>query len=254
MLLCLQSVVKFDFSFLLEQNLTLLGIDVRIRNVNSPKNQSVARALILRKSPPKIDAWPPVFHTDPFGIKFRPDANDLVDSCNGLMLFIHSSARSKKYVLWNPNTKEFVLIPSASLVFLLLLLQKVLMGKGIQIFQKSFPSPNPQVLPKNWTFIITLHQLLGGSNIKCNTSTRFMIMSSLLKRKTSFTCMESYIGQLDLTSFYGTPLKMTTLTSYVITLSFQMEIILVMVLLGGQDVSVHVQDMFNMQRDSKFQD
>ncbi|KAK8505229.1 hypothetical protein V6N13_045677 [Hibiscus sabdariffa] len=82
-------------------SLLFLGLDVRIHT-----NPMIGRAAIPEVGA-DIDIWPPVFNI--YDSDFSPDVKHLLDSQGGLMLFGHPS--EKKYVLWNPNTKQFLLVP-----------------------------------------------------------------------------------------------------------------------------------------------
>ncbi|KAK8510943.1 hypothetical protein V6N13_091251 [Hibiscus sabdariffa] len=78
-----------------------LGLDVRIKI--SSTDLLIGRAV--------IPVWPLVFNIHDGCNGFSPDAKHLLDSQDGLMLFRHPSESENKYVLWNPNTKQFLLVP-----------------------------------------------------------------------------------------------------------------------------------------------
>ncbi|KAL4298355.1 hypothetical protein GQ457_12G021530 [Hibiscus cannabinus] len=69
-------------------------------------NPVIGRAAIP-KAGVDVNVWPPVFNIH--DSDYSPDVKHLLDSQGGLMLFRHPS--EKNYVLWNPNTKQFLLVP-----------------------------------------------------------------------------------------------------------------------------------------------
>ncbi|KAL4335724.1 hypothetical protein GQ457_07G002310 [Hibiscus cannabinus] len=87
-----------------------LGCDVGIKL--SPTDFIIGRA-VIPESGEDVDVWPPVFniHDPTVGgpIEFTPGAKHFLDSQDGLFLFRHLS--EMKYVLWNPNTKQSLLVP-----------------------------------------------------------------------------------------------------------------------------------------------
>ncbi|KAL4386016.1 hypothetical protein GQ457_09G012300 [Hibiscus cannabinus] len=82
-------------------SLPFLGLDVRI------KLDLVIGRVVLPEAGADVDVWPPVFNIH--DSDYSPDVKHLLDSQGGLMLFRHPS--EKNYVLWNPNTKQFLLVP-----------------------------------------------------------------------------------------------------------------------------------------------
>ncbi|KAK8621492.1 hypothetical protein V6N13_080926 [Hibiscus sabdariffa] len=80
----------------------------------SSTNLLIGRA-VIPESGGDVDVWTPVFNIhDPTGTGcngFSPNAKHLLDSQDGLMLFQHPSESENKYVLWNPNTEQFLLVP-----------------------------------------------------------------------------------------------------------------------------------------------
>ncbi|KAK8706872.1 hypothetical protein V6N13_057946 [Hibiscus sabdariffa] len=82
-------------------SLPFLGLDVRIHT-----NPVIGRAAISEVGA-DVHVWPPVFNIH--DSDYSPDVSHLLDSQGGLMLFRHPS--EKYYVVWNPNTKQFLLVP-----------------------------------------------------------------------------------------------------------------------------------------------
>ncbi|KAK8505230.1 hypothetical protein V6N13_045678 [Hibiscus sabdariffa] len=82
-------------------SLPFLGLDVRIH-----MNPVIGRAAIP-EARVDVNVWPPVFNIH--DSDYSPDVKHLLDSQGGLILFRHPS--EKNYVLWSPNTKQFLLVP-----------------------------------------------------------------------------------------------------------------------------------------------
>ncbi|KAK8682887.1 hypothetical protein V6N13_038968 [Hibiscus sabdariffa] len=96
-----------------------LGCDIRIKKVSSNDvNDLIVGRAVIPESGEDVDVWPPVFNIhDPtigslgneFPGDFSPGARYLLDSQDGLFLFLYPL--EKKYILWNPNTKQFLFVP-----------------------------------------------------------------------------------------------------------------------------------------------